>query len=74
MNKEKDFCTTCRKETFYTLQKEIIKATRKGREHIFEITVAICDECGEEMNPPGLIDLNISEIQKEIDKWKNIKQ
>lgn len=73
MSKEKDFCTTCRKETFYTLQKRIAKAIRKDKEYVFEITVAICDECGEEMNPPGLIDLNILEIQKELDKWKNIK-
>ena len=48
--KEKiDFCTTCRKEAGYTLQKRDIKKMVKDIEYTFSITVAICDECGEEM-------------------------
>ncbi|RHQ97804.1 hypothetical protein DWX80_02990 [Ruminococcus sp. AF21-3] len=58
--KEKiDFCTTCRKEAGYTLQKRDIKKMVKDIEYTFSITVAICDECGEEMGIPGLIDKNI---------------
>ena len=62
MNERIDFCTHCRKETEYILQKRNIVRTVNGIEHAFSITVAICNECGEEMNPHGLIDKNIQEV------------
>lgn len=58
-----DFCTHCRKDTNYTLQKRDIVRTVNDVEHTFSITVAICNECGEEMNPHGLIDKNIREVE-----------
>lgn len=65
MGKERsDFCTECRKETGYTLQKRDIK-TIKDTDYTFRITVAICDECGEEMSIPGLIDKNIREVDEQ---------
>ncbi len=65
-SKEKvDFCTTCRKETIYTLRKASINKRIKGKEYIFRITTAVCSECGEEMNIPGLIDRNIHEFGKQ---------
>lgn len=60
-----DFCTTCRKETEYTLQKRKIIRTIKDIDYTFSITVAICDECGEEMSVPGLIDKNIQEVDEQ---------
>lgn len=53
--KQKDFCTTCRKETTYTLGKKDITRTINGKEYAFCITVAICDECGEETSFHGLV-------------------
>ena len=54
-----DFCTACRKNTEYTLQKREIVKTIKEKDYTFHITVAVCNECGEEMSIPGLIDENI---------------
>lgn len=60
-----DFCTHCRKETEYTLQKRSIVRAVNGVEHTFSITVAICNECGKEMSPHGLIDKNIREVEEQ---------
>lgn len=65
MNERIDFCTNCRKETEYTLQKRNIVRTVNGIEHTFSITVAICNECGKEMSPHGLINKNIQEVEEQ---------
>lgn len=65
MNEKIDSCTHCRKETEYTLQKRNIVRTVDGVEHTFSITVAVCNECGEEMSPRGLIDKNIQEVEEQ---------
>ncbi|MCM1308946.1 MAG: DUF4065 domain-containing protein [Butyrivibrio sp.] len=63
--KRKDFCIECRKETEYLLRKKnIVKAVR-DKEYTFEITEAVCAECGEEMSIPGLIDRNVREIDEQ---------
>ena len=67
-----DFCTVCRKETEYTLQKRNIKKKIKEVEYTFGITVAICDECGEEMSIPGLIDKNIQEVDEQYRAYEGI--
>ena len=67
-----DFCTVCRKETEYTLQKRNIKRKIKEVEYTFGITVAICDECGEEMSIPGLIDKNIQEVNEQYRAYEGI--
>lgn len=67
-----DFCTVCRKETEYTLQKRNIKKKIKEVEYTFGITVAICDECGEEMSIPGLIDKNIQEVNEQYRVYEGI--
>ena len=59
----KNFCIECRKETEYTLKKKTIKRIEEGEDRTFKITTAICQECGSEMNLPGLIDLNIQEVE-----------
>ncbi len=67
-----DFCTECRKDTAYTLQKRNITKIIKDKEYIFSITSAVCDECGEEMNLPGLIDRNIQEIDEQYRRAEGI--
>lgn len=61
----RDFCIECRKETEYLLQRRDIVKTIRDKEYDFEITVAICAECGEEMSIPGLIDKNVQEIDRQ---------
>lgn len=70
MNKKErtDFCTRCRKETEYTLQKRNIVRIINGTKHTFNITIAICDECGKEMTPHGLIDKNVKEVEEQYEK------
>lgn len=67
-----DFCTECRKETEYTLQKRNIVKTINNVEYTFSITVALCNECGEEMSLPGLIDKNIQEVDEQYRAYKGI--
>ena len=64
-NRRRDFCIECRKDNEYYLQRrEIVKMIR-DKEYTFEITVAVCTECGGEMSIPGLIDRNVQEIDKQ---------
>ena len=65
-----DFCTHCRKETEYTLQKRNIVRAVNGVEHTFSITIAMCNECGKEMNPHGLINKNIQEVEEQYGRHK----
>lgn len=67
-----DFCTICRKNTEYTLQKQNITKTIKDKQYTFSITSAICNECGEEINIPGLIDKNIQEIDEQYRIYEGI--
>ena len=39
---------------------------------MFNITIAICRDCGEEMSIPGLIDRNIQEFDKQYRDYENI--
>ena len=61
----RDFCIECRKETEYLLQKRDMVKTIKDKSYKFEITVAVCMECGSEMSIPGLIDKNVQEIDEQ---------
>lgn len=60
-----DFCTSCRKETSYTMRKKILQKVIKDKSYEFEIEVALCDECGKEMDIPGIWDLNIKSIDEQ---------
>lgn len=44
----------------------------RDREYSFEITMAICSECGEEMSIPGLIDRNVQEIDEQYRETEGI--
>ncbi|MCI9074306.1 MAG: DUF4065 domain-containing protein [Dorea sp.] len=67
-----DFCTECRKDTEYILQKKNISKIIKDKEYQFAITTAVCAECGEEMSIPGLIDKNVQEIDEQYRKAEGI--
>ena len=60
-----DFCTQCRDDRTYTLRKKIVKKEIKDKTYDFEVMVAVCDECGEEMDIPGLLDLNMEAIDEQ---------
>ena len=68
----RDFCIKCRKETEYVLQKKKIVKNIRDKEYTFEITVAVCTECGEEMSIPDLIDKNVQEIDEQYRAMEGI--
>ena len=67
-----DFCIECRKDTEYSLQKKNITKIIKDKEYTFELTIAVCKECGEEMSIPGLIDTNIQEMDEQYREMEGI--
>lgn len=67
-----DFCTQCRKETAYQLRKKIVQKVIKEKNYDFEIIIAVCDECGEEMDIPGLLDFNIKSIDEQYRKEEGL--
>lgn len=71
-NERKDFCIECRKETEYILKKKAITKLIKDKEYEFNITIAVCAKCGEEMSLPGLIDKNIQEIDEQYRIAENL--
>lgn len=62
---KRDLCTDCRKETEYYLKKIPIEKTIRGKLYTFDITTAICRNCGAMMGVPGIIDLNVKEIDEQ---------
>lgn len=60
-----DFCTSCRKETSYKICKKTVQKVIKDKSYEFEIAVAVCDECGKEMDIPGLLDSNVKSIDEQ---------
>lgn len=69
---EKNFCTNCRKETGYTMEKRTIERKVRDEKYTFNITVAVCNECKEEMSIPGLIDQNIKEVDEQYRAYEDI--
>ncbi|MCD7825678.1 MAG: DUF4065 domain-containing protein [Clostridiaceae bacterium] len=59
------FCIECRKETRYRLQHTLCKKCIKEKEYVFEISEAVCEECGERVNIPGIMDKNAQEIDSQ---------
>ncbi len=55
----------------YPAKTKYYKNHKRYRIHIC-ITVAVCDECGEEMNIPGLIDRNIQEVDEQYRAYEGI--
>ncbi len=60
-----DFCTNCRNEREYKVLKEKEERVIKDKKYVFLITKVKCKFCGADMSIPGLIDLNIQEIDEQ---------
>lgn len=67
-----EFCTECRKPVSYHLQKKTVTRCIHGKEHTFQLTEAVCDECGSEMNLPGLLDTNALETDEQYRSAEHI--
>ncbi len=67
-----EFCTVCRKDTKYRLQKSDIEKVIRDRSYTFSITTAFCEECGEEISVPGLVDYNVCEIDTQYRKAEKL--
>ncbi|WP_370781114.1 type II toxin-antitoxin system antitoxin SocA domain-containing protein [Anaerobutyricum hallii] len=65
-------CTECQKEQSYTLRKEFVKNTFRGKDYYFRITVAVCDVCGAKVAPHGLMDKNTEEIMQQYRERENL--
>lgn len=66
------FCTQCRKVMKYQLHKKIVQKMIKEKMYDFEIIVAICDNCGETMDIPGLMDFNMKSIDEQYRKEEGL--
>ena len=63
MSKERmQFCIECRKDTKYRIQRVPCTKCIKGKEYVFEISEAVCENCGEPVFIHGLMDRNAQEI------------
>ncbi|MBD5464917.1 MAG: DUF4065 domain-containing protein [Lachnospiraceae bacterium] len=71
-NVRQDFCTECRKNTEYEIMKQVKQEIIRDRKYEFTFTTAICKECGEEMDIPGLADLNIAEMDRQYRETEQI--
>lgn len=73
MRKERrGFCTECREQSQYELRKVVRKCNIKEKEYNMEITIAVCKNCGEEMNVPGIMDTRAREIDKQYREIEDI--
>ena len=67
-----DYCITCGKFREYRVKKILRKEWIRGREYEFEFTVAVCKGCGQEMDIPGMMDLNMEEMDNQYRKKEGI--
>lgn len=69
---DRDFCVECREAVEYELKREIVEREIRGKKYAFRMTTAYCKKCGTEMSVPGLIDLNIREMDEQYRAAENI--
>lgn len=66
MSKERtQFCIECRRETMYRIQRISYEKCIKGKVYEFEISEAVCENCGEPVGLPGLLDSNAQEVDRQ---------
>ena len=68
----RQFCIECRKETGYRIRRGQYTHCIKGQEYTFDIITAVCEECGEKVNLPGLMDSNAKLIDEQYRKLENL--
>ena len=59
------FCTECKEETTYRIQRVLCTKCIKDKEYVFEVSEAVCDKCGGAVKLPGLMDSNAQEIDRQ---------
>lgn len=72
--KEKEFCCECRKKTTYKYKLCEYDHNIGGKKYKFKTTCAICDECGNDMGFPELIDVNNLEVSTQYRQAENLIQ
>ncbi|MFG6330934.1 MAG: hypothetical protein K1W28_03740 [Lachnospiraceae bacterium] len=70
--RRQDYCTKCRKITGFQFTKTVVREQIRGKAYTFVLTAALCEECREAMNVPGLIDLNIRERDEQFRQAENL--
>ncbi len=71
-NERTQFCMECRKETGYKIRRGQCRHSIRGQEYTFDILTAVCEECGAEVNIPGLMDFNAKLIDEQYRKIDNL--
>ena len=64
MNKKKIICPECRTYTGYIIRKEKRKYIIRDQEYYFDITVAYCEKCGEQLVPEEELPVRLPENVK----------
>lgn len=67
-----NFCPECREQADYIIKKEKRKYVIKEKAYTFLITTAYCSNCGKELDLPGLMDLQMKEVDQQYRKEENI--
>ena len=67
-----DFCTSCRRKTSYRKRKKSIRKVINDKSSEFEISVAVCNECGKEMDIPGLLDSNMKSVEEQYKRAEGL--
>lgn len=65
-----NYCTCCEKETAFSLSMKTLEKEIRNKTYKFKLTCAICNVCREEVSFPGLLDLNVKEID---DQYRQIE-
>ena len=65
------FCTECGNFVTYSVDKKKTQKNIRDKEYNFEVTIAVCDGCGAEVNVPGIMDLRVQEVDRQ---YREIEQ
>ena len=65
-------CPECREHSDYIIKKERKKYIIRNKEYHFNITVGYCKNCDKELDIPGLMDLQMKEVDEQYKKEENI--
>lgn len=73
MEKEnKGFCIECREECEYELKKVKRHYRIKDKDYEMYVTVALCKNCGEEIEILGIVDKMVKEVDEQYRTYENI--
>lgn len=70
--KKETFCENCRDYREYTIEKKKVKEDFKGTEYEYNIKIATCNKCKQEIDAEDVIDYNLNSLYTEIRKKNDI--